>query len=179
MTKNLRHSFPLMMSRSENRRHKLKLWPTFVQLAIDVFGKFLWGFHIGWVNIECSTVRPVGISQLHRVFTHIQDISPEVLNLRVLHKVKLTHRHTNGKTWHNRKQSLFCFISLFKSLLLSLQKQLSHFLSARVSLNIQIELAQNHPNTAREVNLQMKQPHFILNSLNILVLLFSSFVFST
>lgn len=80
------------------KKNRLKLLPTFVQFAIDVFGKFLCGFYIGWINIQRSAVGPAGISQFHRVFTNIQDVSPEVLNLRVLHKVKLTHRHTNGKT---------------------------------------------------------------------------------
>lgn len=87
------------------KTNRLKLLPTFVQFAIDVFGKFLCGFYIGWVNIQSSTVGPAGISQLHRVFTNIQDVSPEVLNLGVLHKVKLTHRHTNGKTCQNRRQT--------------------------------------------------------------------------
>lgn len=77
--------------------------PTFVQFVIDVFGKLLCGFYVRWVNIQCSAVWPTCVSQLHRIFTNIQDVSPEVLNLRVLNKVKLTHRHTDGKTWQSRK----------------------------------------------------------------------------
>lgn len=75
------------------------LLPTFVQFAVDVFGKFLWGFHIGWVNIQGSAVGPAGISQLHGVFTDVQDVPPEVLNLGIFHQVKLAYRHTDGKTW--------------------------------------------------------------------------------
>lgn len=76
-----------------------KLSPTFVQFAVDVFGKFLWGLHIGRVNIQRSAVGPTGISQLHGVLTDIQNVSPEVLNLGIFHKVKLTYGHTDGKTW--------------------------------------------------------------------------------
>lgn len=75
------------------------LWLTFVQFAVDVFGKFLGGFHVGWVDIQSSAVGPTGISQLHRVFTDIQTVSPEVLNLGIFHEVKLTHGHAYGKTW--------------------------------------------------------------------------------
>ena len=77
---------------------KNTLSPTFVQFAIDVLGKVRCGFYVGWVNVQRSTVRPTGVSELHRVFTDIQDVSPEVLNLRVFHKVELAHRHTDGKT---------------------------------------------------------------------------------
>lgn len=90
--------FSLEKIKEKNMDHWQKFLPTFVQFAIDVFGKFLCWLYIRWVNVQCSAVGPTGISQLHRVFTNIQDVSPEVLNLRVLHKVKLTHRHTNRET---------------------------------------------------------------------------------
>lgn len=79
-----------------------KVVPTFVQFAIDVLGKFLRGLHIGRVDVQRSAVGPAGVSQLHRVLTHIQDVSPEILNLRVLHQVKLAHGHTDGKAWEGQ-----------------------------------------------------------------------------
>lgn len=84
---------------------------TFVQFAIDVLGKFLRGLYVGRVNIERSAVGPAGVSQLHRVFTHIQDVSPEILHLRVLHQVKLAHGHANGEAWEDQTTELLLLLS--------------------------------------------------------------------
>lgn len=83
---------------------------TFVQFAIDVLGKFLRGLYVGRVDVQSSAVGPAGISQLHWVFTHIQDVSPEILHLRVLHQIKLAHGHANGKAWEGQTTSLSLFL---------------------------------------------------------------------
>lgn len=72
---------------------------TFVQLAVDVLGELGAGLHIGRVHIERLAVGPSSLPLLHGLSAHAQYGAPEVLNLRVLHHLKLTHRHPDGKPY--------------------------------------------------------------------------------
>lgn len=74
-----------------------KLVSTFVQLAVDVLWELGAGFHIGGVNVERLAVGPAPLPLLHGLSAHAQYGAPEVLNLRVLHHLKLTDRHPDGK----------------------------------------------------------------------------------
>ncbi len=68
---------------------------TFVQLAVDVLWELRAGFHIGGVNIECLTVGPSPLPLLHGLSANTQYGAAEVLNLWVLHHLKLTDWHPN------------------------------------------------------------------------------------
>lgn len=72
---------------------------TFVQLAVDVLWELGAGFHVGGVNIECLTMGSSPLPLLHGLSAHAQYGATEVLNLRVLHHLKLTDWHPNGKPW--------------------------------------------------------------------------------
>lgn len=72
---------------------------TFVQLAVDVLGELGAGLHVGGVHIERLAVGPSPLPLLHGLSAHTQYGAPEVLNLRVLHHLKLTHRHADGKPY--------------------------------------------------------------------------------
>ncbi|TNN53080.1 hypothetical protein EYF80_036715 [Liparis tanakae] len=80
------------------------------RFAVDVLGKFRRGFYIGRVNIQRSAVGPAGVSQLHRVFTNVQDVPPEVLDLGILHKLAFhpdspTARSPFGRVGGSRRRA--------------------------------------------------------------------------
>lgn len=79
---------------------------TFVQLAVDVLGELGAGLHVGGVYIERLAVGPSPLPLLHGLSAHAQYGAPEVLNLRVLHHLKFTNWHPDGKPYtQGRRQS--------------------------------------------------------------------------
>lgn len=75
---------------------------TFVQLAVDVLWELGAGLHVGGVNIQRLAVCPSPLPLLHGLSAHAQYGAPKVLDLWVLHHLKLTDRHPNGKSCRYR-----------------------------------------------------------------------------
>lgn len=71
--------------------------PTFVQLAVDVLGQLGAGLQVGGIDVERLAVRSSPLPLLHGLSAHAQYGAPEVLDLGVLHHLKLTHRHPDGE----------------------------------------------------------------------------------
>lgn len=72
--------------------------PTFVQLAVDVLWELGAGLDIRGINVECLAVGAAPFPLLHGLPAHAQYGSTEVLNLWVLHHLKLADWHPDGES---------------------------------------------------------------------------------
>ena len=55
------------------------------------------GLYVGGVDVQGPAVGPIGVPEVHGLLADVQDVPPEVLDFWVLHQIKLTDGHPDGK----------------------------------------------------------------------------------
>ena len=62
------------------------------------------GVNIGWIHVSRLAMKAMGVAFLHRLQTHIEDVTTKGHDLQVFHLVELIHWHPNGYTWKSDRE---------------------------------------------------------------------------